>query len=109
MKRPVLEICSHCRTDEAWDGWSFFLAVKQERKARSLKPVLKLKETKCLGGCDAPCNAELYGKGRPTLRMTWLHGEHDVGPLLEAAVRYAESDGPLTHQSLSLPGRPAPD
>lgn len=109
MKRPVLEICSRCRTDETWDGGSFFLAVKQARKARGLKEVLKLKETKCLGGCDTPCNAELYGKGRPTLRVTWLHGTRDVEPLLEAAVRYAQGGGALTHQGLQLPGRPAPD
>jgi predicted metal-binding protein len=109
VKRPVLEICSRCRTDEEWDGWSFFLALKEERKARALKPVLKLKETKCLGGCDTPCNAELYGKGRPTLRITWLHGVADVVPLLEGARRYAESTGDVTHASLRLPGRPAPD
>lgn len=109
MKRPVLEICSRCQTDEEWDGWSFFLAVKRERKARGLKPVLKLEETKCLGGCDTPCNAELHGKGRPTLRMTWLHGIDDVAPLLDAAARYAQGGGDLTHQGLKLPGRPAPD
>lgn len=110
MKRPVLSICSSCRTDEGWVGESFFRAVKRERKARDLKAVFKLEAVKCLGGCDTPCNAELFGKGRPTLLVTWLHAESDVVPLIDAMCRYAASSGKaLTHESLQLPGRPAPD
>lgn len=103
MKRPVLAICSSCSSDEEWDGASFFAAVKAERNLRGLKPLIKVKEESCLDGCDTPCNAELRAKGRPTLRMTWLHGTDDVTPLIEAAKKYAEgSDTP------KLPGRHAP-
>lgn len=103
MKRPVLSICSSCSSDEAWDGESFFAAVKAERKARGLKPLLKLRDESCLGGCDTPCNAELKAKGRPRLRLTWLHGVDDVNALLDGATAYAGGD-----DNPKLPGRPAP-
>jgi len=104
MKRPVLAVCTSCRTDERWDGSTFFKALKRERKARGLKPVFKLKESGCLGGCDTPCNAELYAKGRERALRTWLHGEDDVQPLIEAVRRWAQGDA-----AVELPGRPAPD
>ena len=93
LKRPVLTVCTSCRTDEAWDGESFFRALKRARKERGLKPLFKLKQTRCLGGCDTPCNAQLKGKGRPTLELTWLHGEDDVEALLDGAVRFSEAEG----------------
>jgi predicted metal-binding protein len=107
MKRPVLSVCTSCRTDDAWDGRSFFDALKARRAERGLKPLFKLKEADCLSGCDTPCNAQLYGKGRPTLDVTWLQGG-DVEALLDGACRYAEARRSVTHLSLQLPGRAAP-
>jgi predicted metal-binding protein len=104
-RRPVLRVCSSCRSDESWDGESFFRALKQARRERGLKPMLKLKEVNCLGGCDTPCNAQLRAKGKPTLELTWLHGVADVDALLDGAVRYANAGGQPTHESLKLPGR----
>lgn len=105
MKRPVLAVCTRCRSDDAVDGESFFEALRRARKEKGYKPLFKLKESGCLKGCDTPCNAVLSGKEKETLFITWLDGEEDVDALLEGAARYARAQGPVTHRALKLPGR----
>src|SRR4051794_1007958 len=108
MKRPVLRVCTSCRTDESWDGRSFFAALKAGRREKGLKAIFKLRDTDCLDGCDTPCNAQLHGEGRPTIEVTWLDGIADVDALLEGACRYAKAGPSATHESLKLPGRAPP-
>jgi len=102
VSRPTLQVCTRCESDDAGgDGQAFFDALKAARKAQQLKRWFKLKESDCLGGCDTPCNARLKGAERPTVQRTWLDAREDVQPLLDAAVRYAQ-----TGDVLGFPGRP---
>ncbi|GEM_PF-1226948 len=102
MKRPTLFICTGCESDNAsGDGQALYDALRTERKARGFKPFFRLKEAKCLDGCDTPCNARLKGVDRKSVRITWLDAREDVESLLLAAKRYSES-GDVS----DLPGRP---
>ncbi len=102
MKRPTLFVCTSCESDGAGgDGQAFFDELKSARKAQKLKPFFRLKEVRCLDGCDTPCNARLKGGDRKSVLMTWLDAREDVQPLLDAAKRYAE-----TGDVEDLPGRP---
>ena len=102
MKRATLSICTSCRFEDARaDPIAFFARLKASRKAQGLKPWFRLKESRCLRGCDTPCNARLEAKRRKTIDLTWLDALDDVEALLDAAKRYA-TDGKLGE----LPGRP---
>jgi predicted metal-binding protein len=102
VKRPTLLICTSCESDDArGDGRAFFEELKAARKAQKLKPWFRLKEAKCLDGCDTPCNARMKGGDREKVIRTWLDARDDVQPLLDAARRYAE-----TGDAEGFPGRP---
>ncbi len=102
MTRPTLLICTSCESDDAGgDGQAFFEQLKAARKAQKLKPFFRLKEARCLDGCDTPCNARLKGPGRPPVFVTWLDAREDVQHLLDAAKRYAQ-----TGDVEGFPGRP---
>lgn len=102
MKRPTLLVCTSCESDDAGgDGQAFFEAVKQARKDQKLKPWFRLKEARCLDGCDTPCNARLKGGERETVVLTWLDARDDVQQLLDAAKRYSQ-----TGEVRGFPGRP---
>jgi predicted metal-binding protein len=101
MKRPTLSVCISCDSDEErGSGEAFFERLKEARKAQGLKLWFRLKRTRCLDGCDTPCNARLEGKKRELLELTWLDGIDDVQPLLQAAKEYA-----TTGEVKRLPGR----
>lgn len=95
MTRPTLQVCTSCEADDTHgDGRAFFERLKEQRKARGLKPLFRLKAVDCLDGCDTPCNARLKGKGRDAVTLTWLHANDDVRPLLDAAAQYARGRAP---------------
>ncbi len=103
MKRPTLFICTGCESDTAsGDGQALYDRLRSERKAQGLKPFFRLKEAKCLDGCDTPCNARLKSEDHKSVWITWLDASDDVAPLLAAAKRYAE-----TGDVSDLPGRVA--
>ncbi len=102
MKRPTLQVCTSCEADDAGGhGQTFFDQLKAGRKVQNLKAWFRLKEVKCLDGCDTPCNARLKGRDRQTVVLTWLDARDDVQPLLDAAKRYSE-----TGEVRDRPGRP---
>ena len=102
MKRPTLMICTSCESDDVrGDGQAFYDQLKAARKEQKLKPWFRLKEARCLDGCDTPCNARLKGGERDEVILTWLDARDDVQPLLNAAKRYAE-----TGDVRGFPGRP---
>jgi predicted metal-binding protein len=108
MKRPVLGICVDCGTrDDDALGKTLFKAVKKERRKRELKSVFKVEPLRCLDRCDIPCNAQLRGKHKPTLELTELDARRDAVPLLDAMVRYAQTEGESFNPALGLPGKPA--
>lgn len=91
MKRPTLQICTRCASDDdRGDGPAFFDRLRAARKEQNLKPFFRLKEVDCLDGCDTPCNARLKGKDRDAVFLTWLDARDDVQPLLDAAKAYAK-------------------
>lgn len=84
MPRPTLTICTGCDGGEA-----LYERVRKLRKARDLKDVFKVDETRCLNLCSWPCNAQLEGKKRSTYVRSELDPKRDVEGLVQAACDYA--------------------
>lgn len=102
--RCVLKVCVSCEADDEPLGERLFKRLKKARKAQGLKPLVRLKEIRCLGGCDTPCNVRLDGEDKKRLDLTWLDPDRDVDALLDAAVRHQKSKTGVLE---SHPGRRA--
>jgi predicted metal-binding protein len=83
MSRPTLFICRRCE-----GGETLHERVRALRKAYELKPLFKVRDVKCLKGCDGPCAVLLKGQKRSTYLRVEVRPT-DAVALVEACAHYA--------------------